>query len=76
MKVYNKIGRLENKEEPKSENERLKEFSKTRLMNFGKKTLSRARPNLVRSKGNLTSSACLQKPNLLEIISLLTLDKI
>ena len=60
MKVFNKIGRIEKKEERKSENERLEEFTKTRLMNFGKKTLSRARPNLVRSKGTLASSVCLK----------------
>ena len=51
MKVFNKIGRLEKKEVRKSENERSEEFTKTRLMNFGIKTLGRARPNLVRSKG-------------------------
>ena len=60
----------------KSENERLEEYTKTRLTNFDKKTLIPARPNLVRSKGTLTSSVCLKKTNLLKIISLLKQDKI
>ena len=51
MKVFNKIGRLEKKERKKSENETLEEFTITRLINYGKKTLSQARRNLVRSKG-------------------------
>ena len=51
MKVFNKIGRFEKKDERKSENERLEVFTKTRLMNLDKKTLCRARPNLVHSKG-------------------------
>ena len=58
-KLFNKIGRLEKKEERKSENERLEEFIKTKLKDFRRKT-SRARQNLVRSKGILTSSVCLK----------------
>ena len=34
--VFKKIGRLEKKEEQKSENERLEELTKTRIMNFDK----------------------------------------
>ena len=55
-----KIKRLEKKEIQKSENERFNEFTRTILINLGKKTLSLAKPNLVFSKGTLTSWVCLR----------------
>ena len=60
MKLFNNIKILEKYEERKSDNERLHELTKIILKNFGKNTLSRARPNFVRSKGTVTSSVCLK----------------
>ena len=41
MKQFNKIGRLEKTEERKSENERLEEFTKTKLKNFDNSSFKR-----------------------------------
>ena len=43
MKVFKKYVRLGIKEERKSENEWLDDFTKTKLKNFAQKTISRAR---------------------------------
>ena len=55
MKLFNNFEILEKKESRKSDSERLHELIKIILKNFGKNTLSRARPNFVLSKGTLTS---------------------
>ena len=60
MKLFNYIEILEKKEVRKSDSERLHELTKIILKNFGKNTLSRAKPNFVRSKGTLTSSVYLK----------------
>ena len=60
MKLFNNIKILEKNEVRKSDSEKLHELTKIILKNFGKNTLSRARPNFVRLKGNLTSSVCLK----------------
>ena len=51
MKLFNNIEILEKKVVRKSESERLHELTNIILKNFGKKTLCRARPNFVSSKG-------------------------
>ena len=51
---------IRKKELRKSENDKFKEFTKTILINFGKKILSRAKPNLVLSNGTFTSLVCLR----------------
>ena len=60
MKLFNHIEILEKKEERKSNIERLLDLTKIILKNFGKNTLSRVRPNFVRSKGTLKSSVWLK----------------
>ena len=59
MKLFNNIKILEKNDVRKSDSERLHELTKI-LKNFGKNTLSQARPNFVCSKGALTSSVCLK----------------